>query len=105
MKVRVTKLAAAPNAIVETAEWREYKLGEANAKSLPVDYELTGELLAPPRIGEGLMVFRETRNGVRAEGLFTTSPIVEGEKCGEALRLVTGNSVYLLEPERGGPAL
>ena len=58
-------------------------------KSLPVDYELEGTLLAPVRLGQQLVVFRHNRNGVAALGLFCSSPV-------EEIMVVTGNSVYRL---------
>ncbi|MDO8539239.1 MAG: hypothetical protein Q7S40_02275 [Opitutaceae bacterium] len=60
-----------------------------DGKSLPVDYELEGTLLAPVRLGQQLVVFRHNRNGVAALGIFCSSPV-------EEIMVVTGNSVYRL---------
>jgi hypothetical protein len=46
-------------------------------ESLPVAYELEGELLAPVVVGYPLVIQRTVRNGVVCEGQFTSSPVRE----------------------------
>lgn len=48
-----------------------------DGKSLPIDYEIEGELFRPIRVGESVRVFRDKRNGQPATGVFITSPVVE----------------------------
>lgn len=74
---------------------------EANdpTRSLPVDYEMEGHLLAPLAVGGTIRLQRIRRNQVQAAGQFESSGIV-------AIRepfVETRNSIYLVEvqPTRG----
>jgi hypothetical protein len=58
--------------------------------SLPIDYWVEGELLQGITVGESVVIARETRNGVVAMGMMTTSPVVEVR----ATSFSTKNSVY-----------
>lgn len=93
MKVRVTKFDIAEQPHVQSGTWDTHVAGHANAKSLPVGYWLEGYLLAPVSVGFPIVVFRTTRNGIDACGLFESSAVkhVAGD------RVETANSVYRVE--------
>lgn len=58
--------------------------------SLPIDYEIEGELTGSIRIGYPVVVSREIRNGIRIPGTFITTPVTEVSS--DMFR--TKNSVY-----------
>ena len=59
-------------------------------KSLPVQYEIEGELLENIEVGKSVQVFRTKRNGIEVGGMFTTSPVTSvNEK-----EFTTANSKY-----------
>ena len=90
--IHLRKLAVAPDALLPAAAWSEIKLGQLgpSGQSLPVAYEIEGELLAPIVVGSSITVRRTVRNGERVEGLFISSPVtaILGD------RILTSNSVY-----------
>ncbi|MEI8310445.1 MAG: hypothetical protein WCH98_06800 [Verrucomicrobiota bacterium] len=97
--VSVTKHAACLDARVAPGSWNSWVPGGwSNVASLPVDYEMRGVLLAEIRVGEPIYLFRTERNGVTAEGFFSSSPVRQIQGDG---RVITLNSVYavVLEPE------
>jgi len=91
--VKITKIAAVENPRHETAKPEEYFYGEDNVLSPPVEYWITGKLLREPVVGEDISAIRDSRNGVKIGGFFTSSIIVkiEGNKY------YTLNSVYQIE--------
>jgi hypothetical protein len=94
MKVRITKIAKADNALYDAPPIHDYVMGEDNgAVSLPIEYWLEGFINEKPTVGEGLVVSRTSRNGVEVSGIFTTSEITEITDKG----FKTLNSVYKLE--------
>ena len=58
--------------------------------SVPLEYTVEGELIAPIEIGKSVFVQRTKRNGVPATGFFATSPITEITEN----TFKTRNSVY-----------
>lgn len=79
MHVNLRKICEAPEAPYPAAAWTGFtpgQLGNGN-ESLPVAYELEGELLVPVTVGQPLLIRRTTRNGVICEGQFTSSPVRE----------------------------
>ena len=90
--IHLRKLAVAPDALLPAAAWSEFKPGQLSplGQSLPVAYEIEGELLGPIAIGSSIMVRRTMRNGERVEGLFISTPVtaIHGD------RILTANSVY-----------
>ena len=94
MHVRIRKVAEAPNARCKAAPWADHVPGAVNhhGKSLPLGYELEGELTQPLVVGGPLVVRRTHRNGVEFRGVFTTSPIA----AIETNQVWTQNSVYLV---------
>lgn len=92
--VTLRKVSEAPDAACPAIPWEDFTPGiaQADAWSLPLEYVVTGLLLAPPRIGEPVRILRLIRNDVPAAGLFETSPAVE-------LRpgwVLTRNSLYAI---------
>ena len=96
MWVKIKKISEAPGAPYQAAPWLDYVPGGANhfGKSLPVDYELEGELGSPLIVGAPLVVRRTRRNGVPVRGEFRSSPIV----VVESNQVRTENSVYRITP-------
>lgn len=93
--VKITKLSACPNPVSETSEWDDYVIGEENVRSLPVQYFMRGFLTDIVRVGGFIQLDRTERNGVIAEGEFTSTLIM---KINGALALVeTFNSIYRIE--------
>lgn len=100
---KITKLKAVENPVVQTASSdKEYRDSVVNGLfnsfedkhlSPSVDYWIIGELMAPPVVGQSLMVNRWNRNGVLCMGIFTTSPITKITDDG----FETMNSVYKME--------
>jgi len=97
--VTITKHAACLDARVAPGSWDGWVAGGRNNRgSFPVDYEMRGVLLAPIRVGERIFLFRTMRNGVAAEGFFSSTPVRGIQEDG---RVMTLNSVYAViqEPE------
>src|SRR5882672_9184799 len=92
MHVSLRKLSEAPNARCKSALWREFTPGAEGdgRESLPVAYELEGELLAPITLGCPMRIFRTKRNGVEVDGMFTSSPV----QAMDAGWVRTENSLY-----------
>ncbi len=94
MQVRLTKLKEAQEAEFKSGTYPYFKDGDSNSGvSLPVDYCLEGDMPESPVVGKGLVVNRQTRNGIPSLGLFWSSPVVEVLENG----FRTGNSIYTLE--------
>lgn len=91
--VRLVKLSACDDAVVPPSTWEDWKMGELNTRSLPVDYELQGILVEPMETGKRICVLRTHRNGVRVDGVFQSS-LVREFKNGAAITL---NSVYFIQ--------
>lgn len=98
-KVKMTKVGAVEDTNIKTPEWEEYKMGEDNpGYSVPVQYWVTGRLIQDMAFDHGVMILRDTRNGVEVDGIMRTSPIVRmTKKTDKILELETENSVYLIE--------
>ena len=93
-KVRISKIAATENPRHATPEREDYISGQDNGDvSIPIEYEITGNILMEPKMSERIIVYRETRNGVKVDGLFQSSGI---QKIEDDL-IHTHNSVYKIE--------
>ena len=90
--VRVLKLAACDDAHYQTCSWNNWKVGEVNEGSPPVDYELQGLLIGPLEIGRSIVVAHTHRNNIKAAGTFVSTPVREFKK-GAA---ITMNSIYFI---------
>lgn len=81
-----------------SANWEEYVAGVDNGDvSPPVEYEVTGTIFKFPEVGEQISIARDTRNGVKCDGIFTSSRISSIKQSGEVTFLETQNSVYQME--------
>lgn len=98
-RVRLSKLAAAPQPRYNTAKWEEHVAGEENpGQSLPVDYWVEGEICQSAiKILLPILIRRDTRNGVKADGYLKTSPVQHIETSEGVIFITTENSVYKLE--------
>ena len=92
MRTKIRKIAAASGG-AEARAWGDHVPGADidDGKSLPVEYEIEGELVCPIQVGKCVRVARDKRNGVPATGAFITSPVVEVSTYG----FRTKNSVYI----------
>lgn len=99
MKVRVKKIKEADGPRYSSAKWEEYSPGVDNGNvSLPVEYEITGEMrLADLKLSRPLVVARDSRNGVKISGYFTTSAVKSIAKIKTGFIVTTDNSVYEIE--------
>lgn len=94
MRVKVKKIGVSKNPAYPTPDAKDFVAGKENeGVSLPVEYWIEGELNSVPQIGTGIVVARDIRNGVKASGIFHSSPIVKIE----GNRVETENSVYEVE--------
>ena len=97
MKIKLTKINIANNPKVETATLEEYKFGEINEKSIPLEYEIVGEVGSMPKVGFVFSGIRTIRNGIEMPGIFQLTRIKEiTEEEGKYI-LKTQNSVYKME--------
>jgi hypothetical protein len=92
MRIRIKKIAENPGG-AEARSMKDHVPGGPNddGKSLPVEYEIEGELLWPIRPGESVFVLRDKRNGETVPGAFVSSPVTEVSSNG----FRTKNSVYI----------
>ena len=91
-RIHVVKLAVAEDAQYQTCSWNEWKAGELNDGSPPVDYEVRGVLMERLELGRPILVARTHRNHVESLGVFISTPVREF-KNGTA---ITMNSIYLI---------
>lgn len=91
--VVIKKTALAPKPLSPSGLRDNYLFGELNLVSLPVEYEMVGILRDQVVIGQPVRLFRLLRNGVRVNGRFSSTPVVEIT----GNRLTTLNSVYQVE--------
>ena len=91
MRIRIQKRAEVTGGL-PACEAGSYTSGTAQAAgfSIPIEYSAEGELARPLQVGEGLIMLRDTRNGVKCPGVFQTSPIIEITRDS----FMTKNSVY-----------
>lgn len=90
--VRLIKRASTPVAQAAPGSWNDWVPGARNNHgSLPIDYEMTGFLLKPIRVGEAVQLWRLSRNGITAQGIFVSTTVRE-LRGGESV--ITNNSIY-----------
>lgn len=93
--VKIIKLRAAQNPRTPPGRWDTYKIGSRdNGVSLPVDYEMIGDLLFEIEVGSPVIVRCVERNGTPCDSVFTSTPVIEITADG----FRTANSIYLMEP-------
>jgi len=94
MKTRITKIDAAKDARYRTATNEEYKPGQFNGLvAPPIEYTVLGVLASPVEVGFPILLDREERNGVKVDGAFMSSRVLEFD--GKVAK--TLNSVYLIQ--------
>lgn len=92
--VKIIKLRATQNPQAPPGRWDTYKIGSRdNGASLPVDYEVIGDLLIGIEVGFPVIVRCIERNGSPCDSVFTSTPIIEITADG----FRTANSVYWIE--------
>jgi hypothetical protein len=90
-KIYIEKLAEVSGGLPARSK-EEYIDGQyqGDSHSIPVEYNLEGELSYDIEVGKPVVVGRTKRNGVEAYGVFSTSTVTEvGNKY-----FKTQNSVY-----------
>jgi hypothetical protein len=99
-RYRLTKTNSVPESRAATAEtieeYRE-KIFSKYSVSPPVDYYVEGSPITVPKVGESFVMARDNRNGVRVDGIMTTSTVASIEDFEDFLVFTTRNSVYKLE--------
>jgi hypothetical protein len=96
--VRIRKLAASANPAAPTPDMKDYRLGEENpGLSLPVDYEIEGELRHDIAVGQPISALRYKRNGVEVTGIFASSAVVSITQSATSNIVATANSIYLVD--------
>jgi hypothetical protein len=92
-KIYIEKLAEVPGGL-PARSMDEHIMGKPNYdnySSIPIEYNLEGELSYDIEVGKPVVVGRTKRNGVEAYGVFSTSTVTEvGDKY-----FKTRNSLYL----------
>jgi hypothetical protein len=95
MRIKIKKIAAVPGgAEARLAEHHVAGTVHLDGLSLPVEYEIEGELSAPIEVGKSVLVFRDRRNGKPVDGIFQTTTVLEVSPEGFRTR----NSVYVTGP-------
>ena len=91
MRIRVSKVAEVATGLPANPKGAHVDGQVQNQNfSLPLEYTIEGNLLRPMKVGEAVWVDRDTRNGVKTPGTFTTSTVTEVT----ATQFKTRNSVY-----------
>lgn len=77
------------------AKWDSYVHGtlQNEGESLPIEYEIEGQLLGEIKVGYPVLIARSKRNGIEIGGFFQTSPVIGLTKGG----FKTKNSEYIIE--------
>jgi len=91
MRIKITKRAEVVGGL-PAADKNAYIAGSGGVEgcSIPVDYWITGNLIGVIQVGNPVNVARDSRNGVKCEGWFQTSPVIEVTRE----TFLTQNSVY-----------
>ena len=76
--IYIEKLAEVPGGLPARSK-EEYIDGQyqGDSHSIPVEYNLEGELIYDIEVGKQVIVGRTKRNGVEAYGVFSTSRVTE----------------------------
>ena len=77
-KIYIEKLAEVPGGL-PARSMEEHVDGQyqGDSHSIPVEYNLEGELIYDIEVGKQVVVGRTKRNGVEAFGMFSTSRVTE----------------------------
>ena len=94
--VSVQKLAPVEGREDLTPTFDEYNVSKTS-RSIPVNYKVVGSLYHDLKEGSSMVVWRDERNGVKVEGMMTTSKVESIEKLSDdVVQVNTENSVYLV---------
>jgi len=96
-EVTVQKIGVVDDPKAETPDWEDYREGELNASSVPVEYEVQGSLVSPVEEGEPIVLYRTQRNGTEAAGIFRTSEVQSLEETQDHVIAKTQNSIYRIQ--------
>ena len=96
--IKLRKISESALPVCRAANWDNFIAGEDNGDvSLPIEYELTGNIVSDVNVGQHLVIDRKTRNGVDCSGYFRSTTIKKITKQDNLKVIETENSVYLLE--------
>lgn len=98
-RYRLTKIKECENPVVKAAQTpSEYRasLHTGDELSPSVDYYVEGFPVSNPKVGEGFVFWRNNRNGVKIDGVMSTSTVNQIHDFGDYMELTTNNSVYIL---------
>ena len=91
MRIKIEKVAENPTGLPANPRAAHVDGQMQNENfSLPLEYTIEGELVGQIAVGNGVLVVRDIRNGVKSDGYFTTSEVVEVTDT----QFKTRNSVY-----------
>jgi len=95
-RVRVRKIGAVEKPVAPSAEWSKFILGQdVNGDvSLPIEYELEGVQMGDPKLNHPYVIARDTRNGVKITGQFTSTPVQSITTTSYGVIFETANSIY-----------
>ena len=92
--VIVKRIAAAKFPMEEPGSWDEWRYGEARQEPLALYSEVRGFLLAPVEPGGRIALFRTATDGIGAEGIFVSEPVISVR--GRTVETI--NSTYEVRP-------
>ena len=98
-RYRLTKIKECENPLVKAAQTpAEYRasLHTNDELSPSVDYYVEGYPLDTPKVRENFNFFRDNRNGVKIDGIMSTSTVRQIHDFGDYMEITTSNSVYIL---------
>jgi hypothetical protein len=87
------KIGEVENPKVRSSSWEEYKIGDFNSKSPPIDYWLKGTLINSIEKDKPIEMNRSNINGIECKGVFISS-VVKNIKYPF---IYTNNSVYRID--------
>lgn len=104
MKVKITKLNQVSNPVVKTAVKDNYICGKEQDEEVSLfnGYCAIGVLERDIECGKSIRMLREDRNGVKAFGLFVTSPVKSINSYEGYTIANTDNSIYKIEYDYKG---
>lgn len=102
MKIKLIKINKVEDADCPTPDFTDYKPGMDNGLvSLPIDYEICGEIGGFPVVGNSIIGTRTHRNGIEVPGIFTTSKVISVISINEEEYIITTkNSIYKMFLEK-----
>lgn len=98
-KVQITKIEPVEKPLCRTPLKEEYVCGKEQDEDVSLfnGYCAVGILERPIECGKSIRMLREDRNGVKAFGIFATSPVNSVDSYEDHTIVKTDNSVYKVE--------